>query len=248
MATFGEIVYSVLDLLKESSDDAFYTEEHVIFLASQMRSLLLEKKYKGSRNGAFREMSDENRQQVCLSVTTTEVPGCSGMWLKSTTKVPQLLTLDSPVTCTGHEMIPTVVSFIPHERMPYIGHNKWLSNIVYASRGIDGYLYLHGSNPQFMYLDRVGLTGIFADALEAAKYSHEACASGNPGCGDPLEQTFPLESGLIMPCIEMVVQELNGSRFAPEDNKNNAKDDLADAAVTQQRPTNPSSKEEGAEQ
>ena len=29
----------------------------------------------------------------------------------------------------------------------------------------------------------------------------------------------------------MVVQELSGSRFAPKDNKNNAKDDLSDAGL-----------------
>ena len=52
MATYGEIVYSVLDLLKERSDDAYFTEDHVVFIVSNLRNYLLEKKYSKSRNKA----------------------------------------------------------------------------------------------------------------------------------------------------------------------------------------------------
>lgn len=43
--TYREIVYSILDLLKQSSDDSFYTEEHVLFLVSRMRSAILKQTY-----------------------------------------------------------------------------------------------------------------------------------------------------------------------------------------------------------
>ena len=45
MSTYREIVYMVLDELKEHSDDAYYTEDHIIFLATNWRAALLEKKY-----------------------------------------------------------------------------------------------------------------------------------------------------------------------------------------------------------
>ena len=45
MATFGEITYMVLDMLKELHDDAYYTEEHIIFLAGRYRSFLLKQRY-----------------------------------------------------------------------------------------------------------------------------------------------------------------------------------------------------------
>lgn len=41
MKTWREIIYMILDLLKQSSDDSYYTEEHVLFLASKMRSAIL---------------------------------------------------------------------------------------------------------------------------------------------------------------------------------------------------------------
>lgn len=214
-----------LDLLKERSDDAYYTEEHVLFLASKMRALLLERKYKGTRNSPFNPIAQENQQQVCLSLSpATMLPtGCGGIWLRSSEKIPELLPVGSGVTCTGHDLLPTMVTFIPPERMPYVGYNKWLKTFIYASRSQDGHLYLTGSNPQFRYLERAGLTGVFADPVAAAKLSHEACKNG--GC-EVLDMPFPLESGLVPMCVEMVFQELSGARYAPEDKSNNAKDDL----------------------
>ena len=231
MATFGEMIYSVLDLLKETSDDAFYTEEHVQFLLVKMRALLLEKKYKNTRNSSYQVVSEENKQQVCLSLepATKLESGCGGIWLRSTATIPNLLEVGSPVTCTGHDLLATNVTFIPRERMPYVGYNKWLKSIIYAARSIDGHLYLTSANPQFKYLAQAGLTGVFSDPEAAARLSHEACQTG---ICDIMEQAFPLEARLVPSCIELVVQELTGARFAPQDKVNNAKDDLSDIAMT----------------
>lgn len=238
MATFAQIIFSVLDLMKEHSDDAYYTEEHVLFLAKKIRATLLERKYKGSRNGTFSPMSSENQQQVCLQLThASMLPGsCAGQWLMSTKEVPALLPGFDAVTCTGHDLLPTNVTFIPSERMPYVGHNKWLKNIIYACRSMDGRLYLHGLNPQFVYLENVGITGVYADPEEAAKLSHEACMTG---VCDIMSQKFPLESGLVPSLIELVTQELLGSRYAPEDKENNAKDDLGEIKATSNRASKP---------
>lgn len=230
MATYAEIIYAVLDLLKERSDDAYYTEEHVLFFANSIRSVLLERKYKGSRNSAFNSMSSENLQQICLHLTPTSLlPGsCGGNWLVSTETIPDFVPGFSVASCTGHDLLPTNVTFIAKERMPYVGYNKWLKNIVYACRGDDGRLYLKGDNPQFMYLEYVGLTGVFADSVKAAKLSHTAMTTGS--C-DIMNTKFPLEAGLIPSLIELVTQELLGSKYAPEDKDNNAKDDYGDINV-----------------
>lgn len=227
-ATFGEMTYAVLDLLKETSDDAYYTEEHVKTLLVHVRSALLEKKYRASRNASFQAVSEDNKQQVCLRLEpASQLPaGCGGVWLRSTAEIPALLDIGSAATCTGHDLLETNATFVSKERMPYVGYNKWLRNIIYAAHSADGHLYLTSGNPQFRYLAQAGLTGVFSDPEAAAKLSHEACANG--GICDIMEQKFPLESALIAPCIELVVQELSGARFAPQDKQNNAKDDLGD--------------------
>ncbi len=239
MATFGEMVYMVMDLLKERSDDTYYTEEHILFLLNKVRAFLLDRKYKNSRNSTFNEVSDENRQQICLSLSPAKLlpTGCGGNWLKSNEKIPDTLSIDTAVTCTGHDLLPTNVTFIPKERMPYVGHNKWLQKIIYAAKSEDGHLYLTSNNPQFLWLEHVGLTGVFSDPEEAAKMSHEACENG--GVCDIMTQSFPLEAALVPSCIEFVVQEITGARYTPDDMVNNAKDDLSNAAIAQMRTAKP---------
>lgn len=235
MATFEQIIYMVLDILKEHSDDAYYTEEHILFLAKKMRALLLERKYKNRRNGTFTEMSGENEQQLCIELEPAAMLpfGCSGNWLRSKKEIPELISGSNASVFTVNDLLQSQVTFIPAERMPYVGYNKWLRNIIYAARSSDNHLYLSGNNSQFMFLDKVGMNGVFADPEEAAKLSPENC-DGTGGC-DIMKQDFPLEDSLVPSCIELVVQELIGSRFAPEDKRNNAKDDFNEAGVTQSK-------------
>ena len=203
-----------------------------------MRALLLERKYKNSRNQTFAPMSDENVQEICLTLEPTEMlpAGCSGMWLHSIEKIPDTLNVSDAKLSTVSDMTQSMVTFIPSERMPYVGYNKWLKNILYASKSDDGHLYITGNNPQFMYLDKVRMTAVFSDPQKAAEMSCEQDAGGKCNI---LEMEFPLEQALIPSCIELTVQELIGSRYAPEDKSNDAKDNLADAAVTQQRHPRP---------
>lgn len=238
MATFGEIVYSVLDLLKEKTDDAHFTEEHAIFFASHIRNLLLERKYKNSRNQTFTPMSDENLQDICLTLEPTEMlpSGCTGLWLHSIEEIPDTINVSNTTLSTISDMIQSTVTFIPPERMPYVGYNKWLKNIIYAAKSNDGHLYITGNHPQFMYLEKVRMTAVFSDPRKAAELS---CDGDGSGKCNILEMKFPLESALIPSCIELTVQEMMGSRYAPEDKQNDAKDGLADAAVTQQRHPRP---------
>ena len=93
MAKYSEIVYAVLDLLKESADDAFYTEEHVIFLANKFRPYLIERKYRKSRNTPYSTVSDQNRQQICINLQPEDIlPGdCEGIWLRSVEKIPDIV-------------------------------------------------------------------------------------------------------------------------------------------------------------
>ena len=231
MATFREMVYMVNDMLKLASDDSFYTEEHIIFLLGKFRALLLQRKYTQTRNSSFSPMSEQNKQEICLDLETAEMSsfGCGGNWLRSVQKIPTLLEGTSMEVYPKSSMIHSVITFVPEERMPYVGYNKWLKNIIYCSKASDGHLYMHNGDPQFLFLEKVKAQGVFSNPEEAAELSCDG-ASGESSC-DILDQNFPLEEAMIPACIEMVVQELSGSRYAPKDNKNNAHDDLSDASL-----------------
>lgn len=225
--TYREIVYTILDLLKESSDDSYYTEEHVLFLVSRMRSSILKQTYSNIK----KEIPESNYQTVCLDLM--EVPAISGepceggSYLRSKQKIPTVLPIGStkvyPVDYYQGE-----ITYVSRERMRYVGHNKWLQNIIYASLGPDQYLYFKSSNPQYIYLEKVKMTGVFEDAEKAAELSCDE--DGNTVC-DVLDTPFPLEEGLVSTLIELATKFLSGSIYKPRDAQNDASDNLSEIAT-----------------
>ena len=225
MSTYKELVYMCLDELKSSSDDAFYTEDHVIFLLGKYRSFLLKQRYSDVK----KQISDSNYQTIYLNLINipSRSEDCvSSTYLRSKEKVPSLMKIGNP------EIYPVDyyqgnISLISKERMKYVGYNKYMNNIIYASIGPDDYIYFKSSNPQHLYLEQVMFIGIFGDAEKASKLE---CQEGESNC-DILDKEFPIEGSLVPPLIELVVKELLGAEYRPEDNVNNAKDDLSEVAV-----------------
>lgn len=224
MTTYRSIVFMALDELKLISNDSTYTPEHLIFLADKMRALLLDRRYRDARKG---EVSRSNYQEICLElVEVPAIPGttCYGEYLRSTEKIPSLMNIGIkhiyPVDYFNSEHI----SYIPLERMPYVGYNKWLSNMIYVTKGPDDYLYLKSSNPQFLYLKKLKIDAVFQNSQEATKLS---CGNSIDSNCDILDSEFPLEDTLISVLIQLMVQELSGARYLPTDKQNNASDDMS---------------------
>ena len=117
------------------------------------------------------------------------------------------------------------ITYVSRERIRYVGHNKFLKNIMYATLGPDDHLYIKSANPQSLYLERVRFSGIFEDPEKAAKLSCDEDSSGEETC-DVLDKTFPLEEALIPLMIELIVKEVSNAIYRPADEENNANDDL----------------------
>ena len=138
MATYREMVYMVLDQLKLLHDDSYYTEEYVLFLLGRMRALLLMRKYAALRSEAA--IPDKDYQELCIPLEQAEIVayGCSSKsWLKSTVKIPDLMGIGTTTAYPLNSMISEYVTFIPQERMPFVGYNRWLTKIIYAAIGND---------------------------------------------------------------------------------------------------------------
>ncbi len=173
-----------------------------------------------------KEIPESNYQTICLNLV--EVPAIigeceGGSYLKSIEKIPFLLNISTPKVYTSNYFKGNI-SFISRERMEYVGYNKWLPNIIYASIGPDNYLYLKSFNPQYLYLDKVKFTGVFEDPEKVANLE---CNTNDSNC-DILDKEFPLEEGLVPTVIDTVVKVLSGAIYKPSDSTNNASDDLSD--------------------
>ena len=79
------------------------------------------------------------------------------------------------------------------------------------------------------------MTGIFEDSKAASELQ---CPDENDNivC-DILDREFPIESALVPPLIELVVKELLGAEYRPEDSNNDSSDDLSNLATFIQRNT-----------
>lgn len=222
--TYREIVYMILDEIKSVSDDAFFTEDHVIFLAGKLRTFLLKQRYSDVK----KQIPESNYQTICLDLI--QVPAISGdsceggAYLRSKEKVPFLMQIGTP-RVYPLDYYQGEITYVSRDRMRYVGYNKFLQNIIYCSIGPDNYLYFKSSNPQYLYLEKVKFTGIFQDSIQASDLQ---CPDDNGEivC-NPIDRIFPIESALVPPLIELVVKELAGPVYNPDDEKNNAKDDLS---------------------
>ena len=220
--TYREIVYACLDILKLTSDDSLYTEEHIIFLANKARTLLLKQRYSDIK----KRIPESNYQTICLDlekVQNIQDLACQGSSLRTVQEIPYLMKIGNPKVYPQNYYLGEI-TYISRERMRYVGHNKYLQNIIYCSLAPDNHLYFKSSNPQHLYLKKVQVTGIFEDIQNASQLE---CNDNNSQCQDLLDKTFPLEEGLVQPLIEIVVKQLGPSVDLPQDQENNAQDDLA---------------------
>ena len=214
----------VLDELKLYSDDALYTEEHVMFLLGKYRTFLLKQRYSDVK----KQIPESNYQTICLDLI--EVPAISGepceggSYLRSKEKIPFLMKIGNPMVYPV-DYYQGEITYVSRERMRYVGYNKYLKNIIYASIGPDNYLYFKSFNPQYLYLEKARMTGIFEDP-QAASELQCPDENGDTVC-DVLDKTFPIEDSLIPQLVQLVVQELYNPSRSDEDGENNAKDDLS---------------------
>ena len=228
MAKYKEIVSMVLDELKITSDDSIFTEEHIIFLAGRYRSFLLKQRY---YTDLKKQIPESNYQTLCLSLEKIEaidgLPCFGGYYLRTTEPIPDLLHFGNPRFYTAASYFNGDITMVSKDRFKYVGENKYMQNILYATLGPDSHIYLNSSNPQFLYLEgenKLKVTGIFEDSEKASELECEN--QGAENC-DILDRDFPIEDALIAPLIELITKELSPSVAAPEDTENNANDNLS---------------------
>lgn len=225
----SEITYLVLDELKLLSDDATYTEDHIIFLLKKYRSFLI-KKEQDKEKGSQEIASEFEYQQICLDLEKVAAmdgePCTGGYYLRTTQKIPKVLEGTQPRVYPLDYYQGINISYVSRDRMRYVGTNPYLQNIIYTSIGPDLHLYLNSSNPQFLYLKKLRMSAIFEDIDEAAELLCDS--EGESESCDVLDMEFPIRDYLVPPLIELVVKELTGSFLRKPDEVNNAKDDTPD--------------------
>ena len=233
MATYREAVYMVLDFMKLSSDDAYYTEDHVRFLLDKFRAYVLKTNYETNPKIPGAKPSDSNCQTLDLALEHVNgIDGlqCTGEYMRSVEEIPDIMFWWASTIWAGLLFGDNIILTMP-TRFKYVGTGKIASRFNYATIGPDKHLYMKSGNPQLYYLERVSLRGVFEKPEDVYNIENQqAIDAGNePVCGI-LDREFPLESSLLALCMQYVVKELSGGLYKPKDAENNAADDLSELA------------------
>jgi hypothetical protein len=222
MTTWRELVYMVLDLLKIHSDDSKFTEDHVMFLLSKYRAFILKQLGTNKNNNSINRISNNNYQSyiVNLSTYTSDVSHDNNKWLylKSDNEIPNILEI-SNVSIYPLNYFDGDITYISRERFKFVGYNRFLSNIIYATIGPDNFVYLKCVKE--LPIDSIEINAIFENPKDVVEYgSYDAM----------LDLTFPAEESLIPSILELVLKDLTNGLYKPSDEINNAADALSDLA------------------
>ena len=223
-----ELIYSILDLCKLSgSDDAYITEDHVLFLCKKYRAFLIKREQEKNK-GSVSTASEFEMQQICLDLEKVAAidgePCTGGYYLRTTQAIPKILEGQQPKVYPIDYYQGTNIAFVSRDRMRFVGSNPYMRNIIYVSMGPDFHLYLNSSNPQFYYLKKLRMNAVFEDMDEAAGLLCDEDGTSTP-C-DVLDAEFPIREHLVPVLIELVVKAISGAKYQPTDVKNNASDNL----------------------
>jgi hypothetical protein len=207
MTTYREAIYMCLDLLKGSSDDFTYTEYHIAYLLDKARAFLLKQRY---GNDPKKFVPYSNYQTVNIQLKD------KGEYFKSVEEIPYMLQLGIPRVST-QEYYNCTYAFVSRERLPFVGINRYLKNIIYCA--IDDTNHFIVKKPVDLTVsENLSLTAIFENPKEII-------VKTNSENFEWLDENLPIEEGLIISLIEATVKELLGSSYRPDDYANNNVDD-----------------------
>lgn len=213
--TYRQIVFMILDLLRQTSKDSNFEIDHIIKEVNDVRNLLLKQRYSDIR----KEISDVNFQEITIHLTDVSSLNKKYIMLKSNKTVPDILNIASTPT---KSLDSINFSFISNYRFVYTGYNEWLSSIIYGTVLSDKYFYIKSMNPQVKHMTSIRIMSIFENPIEVYYYNDPDLIANDI---DVLDMIFPLEGAYIPELQDIVLKRLAPSLGFPKDTINNNNED-----------------------
>lgn len=229
MATYNELAYDVLEILKNNqiSDDVDISLDHILFHYDTQRALWVRNEY----NKPGRHIDPHLIQDLgCLKIIEVDAAECCSVnldciVLRTEKKLPPFLELHSgaAVTRVGpvHKFkTPFVLTTL--NQIPYIGVNKYSNNLIYVVFKND-YLYLFSQNTLSNLIEYINVQGLLANPRDAISF---ACTTEGTPCFS-YDDEYPINNWMIPYVKEQVLNQFGMSLKIPKDSDNNAKDNIS---------------------
>lgn len=228
--TLREIIYDILEIVNAYSDDSKISEEHVAFMVNNKRNMLL-KQY---MSNIKKEIPQEAIQNIC--VTLAEDTNCleDSIVVKSTIKFPP--TLDN----TGRSNIVKAygsnsrflknVNVIDYSRLPYVASERYNKHMLFITLDPKSYVIVFNSDNKHILMENIELEGVFENPEEAYTLTCDYDSSI-----DFYDTQYPIESAMIEPLRQSIVQELVTKYKIPLDHINDGEDNINIADARKRR-------------
>lgn len=228
MSTYREIIYLVKDELKLLSDDSNFTEEFIMYLIDRYRATVIKQKLSDIR----KSISSDVYQSITVQLEHNEGnynPGhITGGVVKSVFKIPSVIDLRR-LRAFPSDDSTSYINYVSKERLQYVGNNRHTSKMIYCAIGEDNHLYLKSQSPSLLSMDSLKLESLYQSPIEAYKF--DLTNKGDTITIEDIDCDCHIESSLIMNIVDMIVKELSKGIYLPEDDENNAKDDLSNIST-----------------
>lgn len=206
--TYRELVYMCLDEIKLASDDSYITEDHILFLISKYRAFLLKQKYEKTNMPVARS----NYQEL--------------VGIPADSKIPSIMGIATPIVI--YNLNSTQYSYVSPHRFQFVGNNKYTSSISYCT--IDNGILKTKERKQTQRAVVVGpsptsfsIYAVFEDIQKASELDGSSV--------DILDKVCPIETDLVPGIQELVVKDILGIAYRPQDKANNASDELGSVGL-----------------
>lgn len=217
--TKRELIYLVFEGLNISTDDSDKTEELTSALIDNKRAFLL----KQQASLAHWNIPIEVKQEICLdleNVPNVDGMTCFGKILRTKISLPKSVRtkgISGPLSVRKGDRNIIHLSIIPFERLPFVGYNTFISQIIYAAQDYDGRLYLVSNQKKHHLMETIRVGDVWENPEIAMALDCSADTSK-----DLWDQEYPLDAAMVDTVINLVIKDLTISLAIPEDDTNDS--------------------------
>ena len=222
------MIGQIEEALNINSDDSNLSNRFLIDLINQARAFHLRNEL-----NKFRTPDDTIIQNLpCVDLEITDATLVAGLslpteckLLKSKKRLPDTVELhhtDGFLSVGSIQFLEIPFSYVDFRKISYINYSRFTKNVVYSFL-LDGYLYAYSTgNDKYGLIETVMVRGIFEDPTEAAEF----CDMQGQPCFN-YDSPYPIQSWMYEALVKpQVLQQVSLKLRSPEDNENNAHDDI----------------------
>jgi len=229
MATYNEVAYDIIELLKSNqiSDDVDISLEHVLYHVNNQRALWIRNEY----NKPGRKIDQHLVQDLgCLEVVEVDAAECCSITtdciaLRTKKKIPALIELHNGpalIRVGPVNKLAAPYSVTTGTVSNYRKHNKYTGNDIQAVF-LNDYIYLVIPDPELQGLQWINARVIIANPADMVDFR---CDSAGTPCFS-YDDEYPINNWMLPYIKEQILQQFGMSLQLPKDNDNNAKDNVS---------------------